>query len=217
MVGTLARGDDGRQDRDLDLDRLATIGRYAEQWLRFGGHVTTLDRVLTDVSLDVSRTMPPDIFGAIVGLADGWGEWRWRIRLNDQLPIAARNAALGHEYWHYFQPSLREGDEAFCQPYGELPPLEREAHVGGSLWTVRFARVERLALGDTETAAEIATEIQVPKTYVLLRNAAAVLLGEKAGSGRAARALVNSALLEHQVWMSKIAEYLAMKAGRPVA
>jgi hypothetical protein len=50
---------------------------------------------------------------------------------------------------------------------------------------------------------------------VLLRNTAAVLLGEKAGNRRAAQADLNSALLEHQVWMSKIAQYLAARARIP--
>jgi hypothetical protein len=220
VVGMLTRGADERWNDDLDLDRLAMIQRFAERWLRFGGHVTTLQRVLTDVTVTSIRRPAEeiyDLFGVVGGLRNDWGEWRWGIKLNDALPIAAAHAVLGHEYTHVFQldGTRDERVELYCEPYGELPPLEREAHVGSSLWTVPFARVARLALGDTETAVGIALDLQVPTTSVLLRNTAAVLLGEKAGNRRAAQADLNSALLEHQVWMSKIAQYLAARARIP--
>jgi hypothetical protein len=156
--------------------------------------------------------LPADLFGFVICENHGDREReRWSITINGYLPLAAANATLGHEFGHCFQ---REGlAAANCAPRAGLPIVEQEAHAIGALLTVPLAAVRGLRFGDGDERCAIAAALAIPASYVEIRAALAVFLGEMPGQEYQASAHLNWGMLAHQRWMSRIADYLAAQDG----
>ena len=199
-------GADDRLEGAVDWQTLERARRIAWFWHRTHPDypVCALETMLGTV--EVARTgMPDGLFGLVVGAG-----LRWRVEINDRLPLAAVHATLGHEFGHTLQSrGLAAG---FCEPRGGLPIVEREAHAIGALLTVPFNAVEHLWISDRAGERAVATSLCVPASYVRIRSALAVLLHEKDGGIEQASAELNYGLLHHQEWMAGVADLMAAQA-----
>jgi hypothetical protein len=149
---------------------------------------------VVEVDLDAS------VFGAIVDVGGARG-----ICINSRLAGAGYTGTLGHELGHAFQPGTVA---AFCSTAIASNTREKEAHLLASVFTVPFASIARVDLWSDE-ARPLAEELAIPTPYVHMRNALAVVLGEKRGDVRAAWAILNGSLLAHQLWMRELSAELA--------
>jgi hypothetical protein len=143
--------------------------------------------------------LDPTVFGAIVDIGGAKG-----ISINAQLAGAGFAGTLGHELGHACQPGMVC---AFCSTMVAASGREREAHVLASVFTVPFGAIEHVDLHSEEPAV-LAQELNAPRPYVHMRNALAVVLGEKRGDVRLARILLNGSLLAHQMWMRELSAEL---------
>jgi hypothetical protein len=157
------------------------------------------EQVFTNIIID-HEPLPIGTFGAIMGHGG-----HWLIRLNPRLAGPLRTSTYVHEVAHTFQWRLASG---WCDPLAGLSsPDERGAHSIAALLAVPF-----VAIADCDPycapAEAIARYYDVPPTYVHLRNAVSVFLGEKPGDEADASARWNGALMAHQRWMHRAAELL---------
>lgn len=199
----------GRVETVLDWGALERAQRVAWFWhyTNPGVGICRLRETLDTVQI-AQTTMPDDLFGLVVG--EGL---RWRIEVNRRLPVAARHATMGHEYGHTLQ---RRGLAAgFCAPRSSLPVVEWEAHTIGAILTVPAQAVRDLALDDLKAARRIAVELLIPSSYVRMRAALAVFLGERNGARSEASVYLAASMVAHQLWMAHMADYLSAKAERP--
>lgn len=199
----------GRVETVLDWEALERAQRVAWFWhyTNPGVGICRLRETLDTVQV-ARTTMPDGLFGLVVG--EGL---RWRIEVNSRLPLAARHATMGHEYGHTLQRRGLAG--GFCAPRSALPAVEMEAHAIGAVLTVPAQAVESLALGDLDTARQIAVELLIPVSYVRMRAALAVFLGERAGSRSEASVYLAASMTAHQLWMARMADYLSAKGECP--
>jgi hypothetical protein len=151
--------------------------------------------------------LPGDTFGSVVGLSSSR---RWRIDLNDRLPLAARASTLGHEFGHTFQEAGLT--RAWCVPGQGLPFVEQEAHVLGAVLVVPLPVVADLTLADYEAQRTRATATSLPRSYLEIRRALAVFLDELPGERADASAHLNGGLLRHARWQRGVSEYLLADA-----
>jgi Zn-dependent peptidase ImmA (M78 family) len=147
----------------------------------------------------VSVDLAPTVFGAIVDIGGTRG-----ISINSKLAGAGYAGTLGHELGHAIQPGTVA---AFCSTTLAASAREREAHVLASVFTVPFSAIAAIPLWSDEPGP-IADSLGVPRPYVHMRLALSVVLGERSGDVRAARALLNGALLAHQLWMKTLSDEL---------
>lgn len=193
---------DDRLGVNVDWQALERARRIAFFWhlIRPGVGICALRDTFDNVQV-VKEAMPDDMFGFVVGKG-----MRWRIEVNDRLPLAATHATLGHEFGHTLQ--RRALDLAFCAPRAGLSIVEQEAHAIGAILTVPYGAVRDLAMGDLDTARRIAVQLTVPVSYVRIRAALTVLLDERPGSRAAAEDYLDFGLLSHQLWMARTSDYL---------
>lgn len=189
---------------------LDAVRRFARIWQAWpDAHITRLHKALSLVQVE-QTTMPSDLFGCVVGLGKG-SETRWRVEINERLPLAASYATLGHEFGHTFQ---RAGlGFARCAPRASLTAVEQEAHAHGAILTVPLEAVEYLPLGDVVAARRVAVELTLPTSYIRIRAALAVFMDERRGSKDEASRYLNGAMLDHQLWMAHVSEYMTALGG----
>lgn len=200
---------DDRLEVCADWGALDQVARFARVWHAVGGWRLADLAQLWDHRAVAVAPLPDDLFGFVVGLG-GDGGRRWRISINDRLPLAAANATLAHEFGHTFQ---RVGlGLAHCSPRTGLPLIEQEAHAIGAVLTVPADAVHGLDLDDYDGARALAGALCVPATYATIRAALAVFLGERPGSTSSASAELNLGMLRHQGWMARISDYLSAQA-----
>lgn len=202
-------GEGGRVEQALDWLALKRAQRLAWAWhaTQSGVGICALKNTLRNVQI-VRKTMPESLWGLVVG--EGL---RWRIEINHQLPLAARHATMGHEYGHTLQRRGLIG--GFCAPRATLPVVEREAHAIGSILTVPSLAVKHLALGDLDAARRLAVTLTIPVSYVRMRAALGVFLGERTGSEQEASVYLAASMTAHQLWMAHVADYMAAQGKCP--
>jgi hypothetical protein len=204
----------GDRFEDLaNLQELEKVRRFTRVWQALPTwSLSSLNDIFGHIAVE-KRPLGADLFGFVVGVRAGQPDATWTISVNDRLPLAADRASLGHEYGHTFQ-QVGLG-LALCAPCVGLPIIEQEAHAYGTLLTVPFEAVERLPLGDHAAAARVAVTLQVPATYVEIRRALGVFLGELPGETRDASAYLNGAMLRHQLWMARISDLMRAEGENP--
>lgn len=185
---------------EADIALLHRVRRYAEILHR---GPWTADEVARQRGLDVDRVaLAPTTLG-MLGAARGIP---LGIVLNDRLDARDADTIQYHELGHSWL--LLESGVAFCRPSIGRNPHEDSANANGALMAVPFAAIgtEDLACED---APRIARALGVSTPYVHIRNALAVLLGEKPGDEGAARAGLNLALLAHEGWGRRVSAKIA--------
>lgn len=199
-----------RGDERFELNADWRVIRNAQRFTRLAQTYSVSLAEMADArGIGIDRApLSPSILGMLVASK----ERIWGAVLNASLDGHETATILAHEIGHSW--AQVSGGLAHCRavPRGR-DTVEETANVIGALHAVPFNAVARLDLWDGQSF-EVARRLGVAPSFVHIRNALGVILGEKSGSRQDAFFALELALLAHDNWVRDVSERL--KAGATV-